>query len=328
MHIFLTFDYELFFGNPTGSVQKCMLEPTERLFKMSSGKNVKYTFFVDVGYLICAKRYESLDQERELVENQVKKMIKLGHDVQLHIHPHWERAKYVDGKWDINVDGCYKLSDFSKKERSEIIGKYKNTLEDLTGTDIESFRAGGWCIQPFSILEEDFKRVGLRIDSSVFTGGYLSTKNYNVDFTNAPKKSLYRFQKDVCMEQTTGEFIEIPISSMMYSPLFYWRLYLLGRIFPSQHKMLGDGLFISQGGQKKRVLSRYTHNHISSDGYFSKVLKKALSKAQKRGDQELVVIGHPKSQTRYSEKMLGCFIEKNHKIHNFTSFSSYAKENL
>ena len=55
MNIFLTYDYELFFGESTGSVDKCMIEPTNQLLKIAKEFNIKMTFFVDVGYLIKLK---------------------------------------------------------------------------------------------------------------------------------------------------------------------------------------------------------------------------------------------------------------------------------
>ncbi len=89
-----------------------MIEPTEDLFKIARNKDVFYTFFVDVGYLIQAEKYKDLTEEIELVKSQITKMIMLGHDVQLHIHPHWEKALWKNGNWEMNVSGSYKLSDF------------------------------------------------------------------------------------------------------------------------------------------------------------------------------------------------------------------------
>ena len=52
MNIFLTFDYELFFGETTGSVEGCMIQPTNNLLAISKKYSIPMTFFVDVGYLI------------------------------------------------------------------------------------------------------------------------------------------------------------------------------------------------------------------------------------------------------------------------------------
>jgi peptidoglycan/xylan/chitin deacetylase (PgdA/CDA1 family) len=318
--IFLTFDYELFFGTSSGSVGKCMLEPTSDLLALAKGKDVKYTFFVDVGYLIQAEKFPETISELNQVKHQIKEILVLGHDVQLHVHPHWEKSSYVEGKWKMNTSGAYKLSDFDAIEQVNIIKKYKSYLELLIGKEVTAYRAGGWCIQPFQEIKQVFKEVGLKIDSSVFSGGYLVTDDYYVDFTAAPRKSCYRFEEDVCVEDRNGSFIEYPISSYRYRPSFFWMLYVLGRLFPAKHKMIGDGVFISQGGRKRTVLTSYTNSHVSTDGYYAKKLNAALEKSINLKHEEMVVIGHPKGNTVYSMDKLAQFINVNYKKHEFTSF--------
>lgn len=322
MKIYLTFDYELFFGNNSGTVQKCMLEPTEQLFELAIEKDVHYTFFIDVGYLIQTEKYPELANELSQVKNQVQQMIELGHSIQLHIHPHWEKAIWKDGSWKMNVDGNYKLSDFQKDERANIIEKYKTYLESLINKNVDTFRAGGWCIQPFLDVKDDFERLGILNDSSVIQGGFMKTSNYNIDFRMAPNKSKYRFSEDVCLEDESGLFTEYSILSYRYNPSFYWMLYGLGKLFPSQHKMIGDGTFLSQGGRKWNALFNYSTHHISSDGYFAKKLEAGLAKSINLNNEEMVVIGHPKGNTKYSLKQLKKFIDKNYMNHNFVSFEN------
>lgn len=297
-----------------------MLEPTAELLALAMGKEVRFTFFIDVGYLIQAEKFTETTTELNQVKHQIKEMVDLGHDVQLHVHPHWEKSSYVDGKWIMNTSGAYKLSDFDTTDRENIIKKYKSYLEDLIGKKVDAYRAGGWCIQPFQDIKQVFKEVGLKIDSSVFRGGYLVTDDYSVDFTEAPRKSSYRFEEDVCLEDENGSFLEYPISSYRYNPSFFWMLYGLGRLFPSKHKMIGDGVFLSQGTRKLFSLTSYTTSHVSTDGYFAKKLNAALEKSINLKHNEMVVIGHPKGNTRYSMVKLKEFIERNYKKHEFTSF--------
>jgi len=318
--IFLTFDYELFFGKKSGTVDKCMIQPTNDLLNLSKGRDVFYTFFVDVGYLIQAEKYNELTEELNSVKNQLKEVIQSGHDIQLHVHPHWEKTIFIDGEWEMDTQGNYKISDFNENERQEIIHTYKTYLEKLIDRKVTSFRAGGWCIQPFDLLKDIFLKEEIKVDSSVFAGGWLVTDDYAVDFRQSPLKSKYNFEDNVCDEDENGSFTELPISSLRYSPLFFWALYLLGRLSPSQHKMIGDGIFLSQGGRKKRVLTTFTDYHVSSDGYYSKKLEAGLDKAINLNHEELVVIGHPKGNTLYSLNRLNAFIEHNHKKHQFTTF--------
>lgn len=324
MNIFLTFDYELFFGEATGSVEKCMIEPTNDLLAIAKKYSIPMTFFVDVGYLIRLEtesaKHLSLKSDITKVKNQITEIIEAGCDVQLHIHPHWERSYFNGERWIIDTDKSYKLSDFEEDEMIHIVSFYKEYLENLIKRNVETFRAGGWCIQPFDRLNGIFKEIGLKYDSSVFAGGYFESKDYYFDFRTAPKKSKYNFEDDVCIENTEGFFTEYPISSLKYSPLFYWKLYILGRISPENHKMIGDGLFLSQPGRKKSVLTQFTWNHVSSDGYYASKLNKSLRFEMDKKSQNMVVIGHPKGNTLFSVKALDSFVKKNYLTHNFTSF--------
>lgn len=320
MNIFLTYDYELFFGDHSGTAEKCMLEPTETLMQLCEGSKARITFFVDIGYVIAAEKYPEHTQDVLKVKAQIKEMIERGHDVQLHIHPHWEKSRWTAGKWAFGTDTHYKLSDFSKEEAAEIVRIYKMHLEEITERPVNAFRAGGWCIQPFEHLEDVFKEVGIRLDSTVIPGDFLETASYAVDFRNAPVKSKYAFQSNILEEVENGDFIEYPIGSLRYSPLFYWRLYGVGRLFPAKHKMVGDGQFLSQGGRKKRKLTQFTIGHVSSDGYYASKLNAALNKYENLGFEDLVVIGHPKGNTTYSVVRLQQFIEQHQNNHQFITF--------
>jgi hypothetical protein len=325
MNIFLTFDYELFFGTHTGSVEKCMLNPTNDLLRLAKDYQIPMTFFVDVGFLLALEREKSKDNSLELelvaIKNQLQMMEALNCSVQLHIHPHWEKSYFEDGKWIIKTEKAYKLSDFSTNEQEEIIERYKTYLDNCIQRKTNSFRAGGWCIQPFSELKTIFKKLQIQIDSSVFKNGMFHSEAYNFDFRNAPDKCRYSFEEDVCQEVKSGYFTELPISSYLYHPFFYWRLYGWGRLFPRRHKMLGDGQFLAQPGRKKSVLTHRVWNHVSSDGYYASMLNRILKSKIKKGDSNFVVIGHPKGNTLFSVQQLESFIAKNHKIHQFLSFN-------
>lgn len=314
MDAFLTFDYELFFGNPTGSVEKCLLYPTNRLLEISKKYQVPMTFFVDIGYIIALEKqkndFPELAVDYSKIRTQLTEIKQVGCSIALHIHPHWERSYYTKNGWQIHTKNAYKLSDFSEEERTDIIFRYSAKLSEIAGEKMTVFRAGGWCIQPFELLEQQFQSLGIQLDSSVFPGGKMDTGEYAFNFTNAPKKSKYRFQSDVCQEVESGFFTEVPISSHLYSPLFYWRLYAWGRIQPKMHKMIGDGIFMSQPGRKKQVLTHFTWNHASSDGFYASKLKKITRQKIRQNDENLVVIGHPKSCTEYSLLKLEQYVQQ------------------
>lgn len=325
MNIFLTYDYELFFGESTGSTEKCMLEPTNALLQIAEKYTIPMTFFVDIGYLIKLEEFAptnpSLQKDLDQVKAQLLDLHAKGHSLQLHIHPHWEKSIFAHGKWQIETKNVYKLADFSDEEIERIVRTYSTYLNNLIGKKAQVFRAGGWCIQPFSRLEKVFKELEIRVDSSVFSGGHFEAGEYSFDFRTAPKKSNYRFSSDVCVEDETGYFTEYPISSHVYSPLFYWRLYGLGRLFPAQHKMIGDGTFLAQPGRKKSVLTSFTHNHVSCDGYYASKLSTCLKLHENNHATDFVVIGHPKGLTQFSLKALERFVAKNYTKHTFKALT-------
>jgi len=314
MTIFLTFDYELFFGENSGSVEKCMIHPTNLLLDLAKKHGVPMTFFIDIGFVLALEKYKSdfpeLESDYQKIVAQLERMKEAHCDIQLHIHPHWERSYYDGTRWIIVTKNCYKLSDFSSEERDSIVIRYKNRLDELRGSPSIAFRAGGWCIQPFSELQSIFKTVGIRIDSSVFAGGFFDGGEYNFDFRTAPTQSWYRFEDDVCNPEATGSFEEFAIGSHRYSPLFYWKLYIAGRLDPKNHKMIGDGIFLSQPGRKKHVLTSFTQNHVSTDGFYASKLQSCTENYLKRNEKYLVTIGHPKSCTYYSLRKLDAYLDK------------------
>ncbi len=325
VNIQLTFDYELFFGKRAGSVEKCLIEPTNALLTIFKRNGIQATFFVDAGYLLklkeLAPQFQSLQNDLDAVVNQLQAIQEQGSSIQLHIHPHWEKATYHNNEWVFDMNNCYKLADFEQIEMEEIVRKYKACLDLYSTVPTTVFRAGGWCIQPFQRLMKVFKELNIQVDSSVIPNVQFASEQYDFDFSSAPNKAYYHFENDVCREDEKGSFIEIPITAFRYSPLFYWRLYGLGRLFPSQHKMIGDGLFLTQPKRKNTQLSQFTWNHVSCDGFYATKMKAALKSALRNEQQGIVIIGHPKGMTQFSLKKLATFCKQYHNIHAFKALS-------
>ena len=325
MNIFITLDYEIYFGENTGTVEKCIIYPTNELIKIANKHRVKFSFFIDCGFLIkldeYRKKYPVLETDYRSVRTQLERLSNEGHDLQLHIHPHWEDSFYDGEKWRINVKR-YKLSDFDQNEINDIIKRYKNKLMEFAGKPIIANRAGGWCLQPFDKLKNSLIENEVLIDSTVFKNGRYVSENYFYDFRNAPDKTLWHFENDPMEENEKGSFTEIPISSHKVSLLFFWKLFLLGRWNPYLHKPLGDGFPISAPGQRFRLLTSFTNQTVSIDGYNANLLQKALTGlVKKKIGNEFVVIGHPKALSRFSLVSVDEFIGNNKLQHNFTTYN-------
>lgn len=220
--VILSFDYELFFGDRSGTVQKTLIEPTNQLLDAMDSVGFKGNFFVDWQMLkyLKAEGTERTDADYALIENQLKDMIRRGHRIEIHIHPHWVDAKYNgDGTWDYSEFRHYSLNTFTE---DEIVDMFKEGAELLTSIarQVEpdyklcAFRAGGWAVQPFGKIKKGLEAVDIYIDSSSMPGVHIICDNSECNFLDAPckKEGYYRFSDDVCIEDTQGKFLEIPIS--------------------------------------------------------------------------------------------------------------------
>ena len=325
MNIYITLDYEIYFGENHGTVEKCIIYPTSELIRIAEKHNVRFCFFVDCGFILkldeYRKKFPQLEKDYLAITEQVKYLSRTGHDIQLHIHPHWEDSYYNGERWIINVTR-YKLSDFSDDDISDIVFRYKKVLTDLTGKTIFAFRAGGWCLQPFSKLKETFQKNNITLDSSVYRNGFFVSENYDYDFRDAPDKAIYKFEQDPVKENANGFFTELPISAIRNSPLFFWKLFLLGRKNPYLHKPLGDGRAMPAPGYRKKLLTSFSNNPVSVDGYNANLLEMVLKKLTNKNFEHMVVIGHPKALSRYSIQKLEKFVEQNKEKHNFTTYSN------
>jgi hypothetical protein len=187
---------------------------------------------------------------------------------------------------------------------------------------INAFRAGGWCLQPFSKIKNALRDAGIETDSSVFPGGYYESDHYYYDFRKCPNGSSWRFDEDPLIPAARGQFREIPITSIKNSPLFYWKLFLLGRLFPRYHKPIGDGRAIAAPGQRRTLLTQQTLQTVSLDGYNAALLEKALNNQLKKGAEHMVIIGHPKALTRFGADALKKFVQRHYRNHTFSLFSN------
>jgi len=327
MNIFITLDYELFFGNNSGTVENCIINPTIKLLNILDANNIKAVFFVDVGYLVKLEeyknKYQNLEKDYQLITNQIKKLANEGHSIELHIHPHWEDTIYNGKKWIFNTSR-YKLTDFLENEILNIVTKYKNTLENISNKPIIAYRAGGWSIQPFNKIGKALEKNNIFIDSTVYPNGYYNSKYQSFDFIKTPKNiTKWNFSNNPTVEDKNGIFIEIPISSIKVSPLFFWKFALTKIVKFKKHQAIGDGSAIKlNNSQIKKLLLKSSYTVVSIDGYKSSLLNKSLKKYSKlkENNSNLVLIGHPKAFTPFSLKKLSKFISKNKNNHKFVTY--------
>lgn len=329
MNILLTLDYELFFGRRTGSVESSIVAPTDALLKLTRPRRIPLVFFVDVAYIAALRREMHKDaqlrKDHDLICRHIEMLAKQGHEIQLHIHSHWEDCHWAGDGWNMDTRR-YKLHDFDAADISRLVTSYVSILKNLAGPEHAfAFRAGGWVIQPFSKLKSALLAAGVRIDSTVFPGGTAEDAAHDFDFRAAPQVGHWRFDSDPCMPEATGPFLEVPIASLKVHPSFYWRFALHKKCGGSASKAYGNGNAIGPGRTDtlKKLLTR-TSTVASMDGYKSTLLEKGYKNYVNAGATEYCIIGHPKALSPFSLGRLDRFLtpERTKQVVGYTRYLS------
>ena len=297
-NIILTLDYELFFGEKSGSVEKCMLEPIDLLIELFYKHNCKMTIFWDVLHYIRAKEL-NIDHEVKKIEKSIKKLIEFGHDVQLHIHSHWIDAKYLNGQWIFPTYEHYRLQSLNENEIFNIVAISKKTIESLTKRKVYAFRAGGWQIEPFKKLKEAWLKNGIFVDSSVASGKKYDGKIVKFDFRDYPKEKVYRFSDTPKIKDEDGKFTEYQIETIKVPNYIIFYSYLRKIIFKTNFSALGDSKGADSGNGNK--FNRYllplkralmgAYDMLSLEFTSEIVFEYMINQCS----ENAVMIGHPKS---------------------------------
>ncbi len=311
-------DYELFFGEQTGSVSRCMIEPTRALVELLERHGARLVLFVDAGFLDRLKHerqnHPALAADYDAIAGQLRELVERGHDVQLHIHPHWGDCRFDGRRWRIDTRR-YKLHDFSAQERFDIVRRYKQALVEIVGERVFAYRAGGWCIQPFDAIADALAGNGIWLDSTLYRDGLSEDPKRHFDFRAMPQADHWRFEDDPLKEVADGRFVEVPISACHLSPLFFWRMTITKLLARGDHRAFGDGRAMSYGkGYYIERLTRPTHSVASIDG----LKAGALERAWRQAGGIFNVMGHPKALTPYSLKRLEAFLRAHPELEPIT----------
>ncbi|WP_222982687.1 hypothetical protein [Flagellimonas meishanensis] len=328
MDIFITLDYELFFGSLSGTLDNCIIKPTEALIKVADRHGIKFTCFVDVGYLAQLEgqkgKHAQLERDYEKICTQIRFLADKGHGIELHVHPHWEDSYFNGAKWIFDTKR-YKLKDFADNEVMEIVTRYTQILQRISGKPPVAYRAGGWSAQPFEPIKKALEANKVFIDSTVYPQGFYDSQNQAFDFRKVrPFQDAYIFSDDLTEPDENGHFLELPISSIRVSPFFFWKFSLqkLGRA--KQDKPFGDGLALSSSKKEiLRLLTTWSYSVVSVDGYKASLIESAFKKYAKssKDNRNFVLIGHPKAFSAYSLNKLERFIEKTVEQNRYSTYS-------
>src|SRR6476620_8790450 len=125
-NILFTFDYELYLGVNSGDVSKCMIRPTEKILGMLNSNGFQGIFFVDSIYLSrlmdIAEKFPAANQDLQLITDQLNKIAAGGHEIFVHLHPHWLDAVYrpESNTWDLTDHSKYLFSSVDEATQGEL----------------------------------------------------------------------------------------------------------------------------------------------------------------------------------------------------------------
>lgn len=209
-----TLDYEIF-GDGSGSLKEHVLEPAKSLLKLFQEWNAHFVLFVEAAELEVINNEKS-DPAILSVLEQVHEFYRSGHEIGLHLHPQWYRAKRESGKWRLDISE-YNLCLLPEDRIRQIIARSIAFLRQvLKSHDYSpfSFRAGNWLFQPTQTVARVLSEYGIRIDSSVFKGGFLP--DFGIDYRPALNNAwFWRFSRDAVIAEEKGLLLEVPIYARM-----------------------------------------------------------------------------------------------------------------
>ena len=294
--IIFTIDYELY-GSGDGTLRELVLEPAERLAEVFQRNGAKFVVFVEALELARIKD-AAADPDVGAVCEQIRRLHQDGHEIALHIHPQWANARLRDGAWQLDFSE-YNLGTLPRERIESIVDEsldfLRREIQDPSFQPI-AFRAGNWLIQPTERIAEVLAARGIKIDSSVFKGGF--HRKPEIDFRAATRNQehYWRFSTDVNRHDPDGVLIEVPIHTTRV-PL--WRMITKKRL-TLQKRSVASRKPIDAGLVKWLDYAR-THYPLKFDfcrmtlpEMTSLVRREASRGRYRNGERPMVAIGHTK----------------------------------
>lgn len=315
MNVYITLDYELFLSKDTGTVGNCLIRPTAALLNCLDKFGIKATFFVDAAFLLRLSQIPVLKVDFKTVCEHVSMLSSAGHSIQLHFHPQWLYSDYEEGKWKMDLEH-YKMSDMSDEDVERYLPEAHRLLQSLSSRPIIAFRAGGYSIMDFERYKNLFESLGVIKDTSVLRGRKSQTHFQYYDYSHVPSLSSYSFDNNLCCEDSSGFFMEYPITTKRtLSIITTIKTYIAMKQSGGKGKKWGDGKSISKEREKGNWLQLHWRMlfgktwEIASIDSFGLSLKSVFKYAQQNiKGEDFVIIGHPKNITPYSLSKLEEFI--------------------
>jgi len=338
----ITFDYELSLGRNFLPPEMVLFEPTRQVLDLCAKLFCPTTFFPDVCSVWAHRKY-GLNEYADSFESQMKDTLLAGHDVQLHLHPHWLASKFENKEWLISTNKMYLHElpfDNNPYSAGALVRRGISYLDELlrpvkADYSCFAFRAAGSALQPH---ENEIIRMllesGIKMDVSVTKFLTLKLDTVKIDYTSVPARSIWRMSPESGTKSEAAEgLLEVPIATFQ-SGLgartgFLWRRAI------SIKQMRGTT--ISRAKHQNRFANirtlimqnlRYVTGNpwyiLSCDtkGFNSKMLMDGFRQYIDRHEGEetvyVTMMNHPKLMFDYQMKMLEDFIVQTRQEYDIT----------
>jgi len=317
--ILITVDYELFV-NGDGDIQTHMLKPADKLLAFLRNYDIPCTFFIETAEILAFKRAvesgcadESLKVAYQSTIEQIKEMIQLGHDIQLHYHPQWSEAVYTPQGWALSSTQGSLLQYGPERLRRDLVAG-KDLLQSI-GTSINSeyscriFRAGSFYYDRSDEVGRILFDIGIRADSSMVRGYYRKSETGVVDHQDllSVNKAWWLSLDGSCDSTLDRGLYEIPMWSV-FQPT--WRKISLTHLqskFLRNRKSVDFGYVYKRAGAPENILqllpwlmqkqANLWDFTLMSGRQLISHFEDALSFHQSSDYLPLVMIGHSKELT-------------------------------
>lgn len=291
--IIISFDYEIFLGENSGTVEKSLLEPTDAILDIFEEEKARGVFFIDTLFLTRCR--EHLPEKFKKISKQILRMRRLGCEIGMHLHTHWIDAIFQENSWDLSEKRYFRVQDVPRELRGHLIKQSFAVLKEVTG-DVHfmpsSFRAGGWCADPFDIIQNEVMKEGIIIDSSIVPK--LVNTERNIDYTMFETLEHWALNK---------RKIEIPITVLRLSGIVLFINKVINLFNKSE--VSGDGKGVKQEKGKLVLFSRIfgkTYKMFAIDGMSNFLLEMFLKEGRDRA--VLHCVCHPKSVSQRTLKQI------------------------
>lgn len=325
LYICVSFDYELFMGENLVSENDLLFRPTKKLCDMLQNLGISATFFADVCCPMAYRRFGKTEFADEF-DKQLRYLTQQGHDVQLHIHPHWEAVTQV-GKNIEFPENSYRLHHWmgikdgdtsvaQRMIRDGINYLQRNLIAENRDYRCVAFRAGGYCLQPEKELTKILYEEGIRIDSSVCRGMAYNGAGMFYDYRVDPKVNNVYINAEYGLsdnqkEKLSESILEIPVASYSTYP---FRLIALKKnrrmqdvAYRGRYMKINNNssarkrsLWTRAASKIKRLLDIHESVMVTFDSFSSEAMIYMLRRMAKEcGNRDIYVatIAHPKIQS-------------------------------